>query len=71
MDLVLTIVNNVGCLHGLCTFLNMVISENIAKQTSNSRGMVLTIVDNVGVLFTYICTLPNNSCQVQGTCPKK
>ena len=33
--------------------------------------MVLTIVENNGVLFTCLWTLLNSSCQVQGTCPNK
>jgi hypothetical protein len=40
-------------LHGLCTFPNMVTSENIARKQKNCIEMVLTIVDNVGVGCTW------------------
>ena len=47
-----------SCLHGLCTFPNMVIDVNIARKSGKKRerkrtDMMYTVVDNIGVLFTW------------------
>ena len=42
------------CLHGLCTFPNMLISTNIVTKSGEKREKNRhwdTVVDNVGILF--------------------
>jgi hypothetical protein len=45
------------CLHGLCTFPNMVSNANIArnfgKNKKKKRNIMYTVVDNVGVVSTW------------------
>ena len=46
-----------SCLHGLCTFPNMVIHINIARKSGKKEkkrtDMMQTVLDNIGVLFTW------------------
>ena len=47
----------VYCLHGLCTFPNIVINKKITRKSGKLRrkriDMMWTVVNNVGVLFTW------------------
>ena len=55
MRLLLTILGY--CLHGLCTFPNMVSSANIAKNLEKKEkkrtDMMQTVMDNAEVVFTW------------------
>ena len=46
-----------SCLAGLCAFPNMVIDVNIARKSGKKEkkrtDMMQTVVDNIGVLFTW------------------
>ena len=45
--------------HGLCTFPDMVINENIATKSGKKGGkidMIWTVVDNAWVLLTSVHT---------------
>ena len=54
-------------LHDLCTFPNMVINVNIARKSGEKEkkriDMMQTVVDNIGVLFTWSVHISKNGDQ--------
>jgi hypothetical protein len=47
----------------------MVIHANIARKYEKRRNIMYTVVDNVGVVFTWSVHISKYG--VQGRCPKK